>query len=73
MRRRGPLLEAGGLPLLAYAGPLLVIHTMEARRGTLDVVLEWPRVARYAVYAALVYAIVLFGDFEGSEFLYFQF
>ncbi len=67
------VLETGGLPLLAYAGPLLVIHTMEARRGTLDVVLEWPRVARYAVYAALVYAIVLFGDFEGSEFLYFQF
>jgi hypothetical protein len=33
----------------------------------------WPRIARYSVYVALVYLIVLFGDFEGSEFIYFQF
>jgi alginate O-acetyltransferase complex protein AlgI len=66
-------LEAIGLPLATYAGPLLVVHAAEARRGTLDVVLTWPRVWRYAVCVALAYAIVLFGDFEGSEFLYFQF
>jgi alginate O-acetyltransferase complex protein AlgI len=67
------VLEAVGLPILVYAGPLLVIHTAEARRGTLNVVLTWPRVARYAVYVALCYTIVLFGDFQGSEFIYFQF
>jgi len=62
-----------GLPLLVYAGPLLVIHVAEARRGDLNAVPAWPRLARYAVYGAIVYAIVLFGDFEGSEFIYFQF
>jgi D-alanyl-lipoteichoic acid acyltransferase DltB (MBOAT superfamily) len=62
-----------GLPLLLHAGPLLVLHTAEARRGTLDAVREWPRLARYSAYVALAYLIVLFGDFEGSEFLYFQF
>ena len=67
------VLEAVGLPILVYAGPLLVIHSAEARRGTLNVVLTWPRVARYAVYVALCYTIVLFGDFQGSEFIYFQF
>jgi len=59
--------------LLAYAGPLLAIHVAEARRGSLDTVPGWPRLARYSVYVAIVYAIVLFGDFEGSEFIYFQF
>jgi len=62
-----------GLPLLVYAGPLLIIHVAEARRGHLNVVLGWPTVARYTVYAAIVYTIVLFGNFEGSEFIYFQF
>ena len=62
-----------GRPLLVYAGPLLVIHVAEARRGDLNAVLAWPAVARYAVYAAFVYMIVLFGNFEGSEFIYFQF
>ncbi|HOG29104.1 MAG TPA: MBOAT family O-acyltransferase [Vicinamibacterales bacterium] len=65
--------EAVGLPLAVYAGPLLAVHLAEARRGTLDVVRSWPRVWRFAAVVALVYAIVLFGDFEGSEFLYFQF
>jgi D-alanyl-lipoteichoic acid acyltransferase DltB (MBOAT superfamily) len=66
-------LETVGLPILACAGPLLVIHTAEARRGVPNVVLAWPRAARYAVYVAIVYTIVLFGDLQGSEFLYFQF
>jgi hypothetical protein len=61
------------LPILLYAGPMLVIHLAEARADRLDVVRTWPRIARYSVYVALVYLIVLFGDFEGSEFIYFQF
>jgi hypothetical protein len=52
---------------------MLIIQTVEARRGRLDSVPSWPRPVRYAVYAAAAYAIVLFGDFEGSEFIYFQF
>ena len=67
------VLRAVGLPLLLHAGPLLVIHTAEARAGSLDTVAGWPRLARYSVYVAIVYTIVLFGDFEGSDFIYFQF
>jgi D-alanyl-lipoteichoic acid acyltransferase DltB (MBOAT superfamily) len=65
--------QSVGLPLLAYAGPLLFVHTAEARRGQVDAVPGWPRLARYSVYVALIYAIVLFADFEGSDFIYFQF
>ena len=39
----------------------------------LEAIPNAPIVARYAVYAALIYALVLFSDFRGSEFLYFQF
>ncbi|HSP90048.1 MAG TPA: MBOAT family O-acyltransferase [Vicinamibacterales bacterium] len=67
------VLRAVGLPLLLYAGPLVAIHAAEARRGSLETVAGWPRAARYSVYVALVYAIVLFGDFQGSDFIYFQF
>jgi D-alanyl-lipoteichoic acid acyltransferase DltB (MBOAT superfamily) len=62
-----------GTPLLAYAGPLLVLLAAMARHGTPDSIADRPRLVRYTVYVALVYAIVLFGNFEGSEFLYFQF
>jgi D-alanyl-lipoteichoic acid acyltransferase DltB (MBOAT superfamily) len=62
-----------GVPLLVYAGPLLVLHLAEAARGDLDTIPRAPLVVRYCVYAALIYAIVLFSDFRGSEFIYFQF
>ena len=62
-----------GVPLLVYAGPLLVLHLAEAARGDLDMIPRAPLVVRYSVYAALIYTIVLFSDFRGSEFLYFQF
>ncbi|MGE5198958.1 MAG: MBOAT family O-acyltransferase [Rhodospirillaceae bacterium] len=67
------VVEAVGWPLILYAGPLLAIHAAEARHGSLETVPGWPRAARYSVYVAIVYAIVLFGDFEGSDFIYFQF
>ena len=67
------VLQTVGLPLLLYAGPLVAIHAAEARRGSLETVAGWPRAARYSVYVGLVYAIVLFGDFQGSDFIYFQF
>jgi hypothetical protein len=62
-----------GLPLLLYAAPLLVLHAAEAASGEEAMVLRWRPIWRYSVVAALGYLIVLFGDFQGSEFIYFQF
>ena len=62
-----------GWPLLGYTVPLLVIHALEAHRDDLTAVFSLPLVVRYSVYAALIYLTVLFGDFAGSEFIYFQF
>ncbi|HYT65045.1 MAG TPA: MBOAT family protein [Vicinamibacterales bacterium] len=61
------------VPLLLYTTPLLAVHLREARE---DDVLVVPRLrigVRYAVYAATLYLILLFGNFGGSDFIYFQF
>jgi alginate O-acetyltransferase complex protein AlgI len=61
------------IPLLCYTTPLLIVHAMEAWA---DEVLIVPRLrlgVRYAVYVATLYLILLFGNFGGSDFIYFQF
>ena len=62
-----------GVPLLAYTAPLLVVQAIEARKDDLAAVLSLPAAVRYSVYAAMFYLTVLFGDFAGSQFIYFQF
>jgi D-alanyl-lipoteichoic acid acyltransferase DltB (MBOAT superfamily) len=61
------------IPCLQILAPFLVVHALQARRGSelapLD--LAWP--VRYALYGAVFYLTLLFGDFEGAQFIYFQF
>ena len=61
------------VPLLVYTAPLLVVHLLEARE---DDVLAVPKLRtglRYTIYVATLYLILLFGNFGGSDFIYFQF
>jgi alginate O-acetyltransferase complex protein AlgI len=61
------------VPLLLYTTPLLVVHLTE---WWADDVLVVPRLrpwVRYTVYVATLYLIMLFGNFGGSDFIYFQF
>ena len=61
------------LPLALYAAPLIAVHLIEAWA---DDVLVVPRLAvavRYSIYVATLYLIFLFGNFGGSDFIYFQF
>lgn len=69
----GPSAQAYAWSLVAYALPLMVIHAIEARRGDVLFPLRIPTPVRYALYAGIFYATLLFGDFGGSEFIYFQF
>jgi alginate O-acetyltransferase complex protein AlgI len=61
------------VPLLLYATPLLVVHLVEARADDLLVVPRLRMVVRYSIYVATLYLIFLFGNFGGSDFIYFQF
>jgi D-alanyl-lipoteichoic acid acyltransferase DltB (MBOAT superfamily) len=59
--------------LLLFVSPLLLIHALEARADDVMVVRRMPRLIRYCVYSATMYLTMLFGNFGGTDFLYFQF
>ncbi len=61
------------VPMLQVVAPLMVVHAYQARKGSETAPMELPLVARYALYAAVFYLVLLFGDFEGAQFIYFQF
>ncbi|HEY3883708.1 MAG TPA: MBOAT family O-acyltransferase, partial [Vicinamibacterales bacterium] len=71
----GRAIDVGGLliPLLVYVVPLLVVHACEARVDDTLAVPRLPVLVRYSVYAATLYLVLLFGNFGGSDFIYFQF
>jgi D-alanyl-lipoteichoic acid acyltransferase DltB (MBOAT superfamily) len=61
------------VPLLLYTTPLLVVHACEAWFDDGLVVPRLPVGVRYSIYAATGYLTLLFGNFGGAEFIYFQF
>ena len=61
------------VPLLLYVTPLLLVHAIEAYSDDLLIVPKLPVAVRYSVYAATFYLTILFGNFGGAEFIYFQF
>ena len=68
-------IDVNGLlvPLVLYVTPLVAIHLVEARADDVLVVPRLPAGVRYFVYSATLYLILLFGNFGGAEFIYFQF
>jgi alginate O-acetyltransferase complex protein AlgI len=62
-----------GPAMLFYILPLLVIHGIEARDYDLNAVPRLPLAARYAIYCGIALFVLLFGDFGGAQFIYFQF
>ncbi len=67
--------DAGGLlvPLRSPRTPLLAVHACEAWFDDVLVVPRLPIGVRYSIYAATFYLTMLFGNFGGSDFIYFQF
>ena len=61
------------MPMLQIAIPLLLVHVYQARKGSESAPTAWPLVPRYALYGAVFFLVLLFGDFEGTQFIYFQF
>jgi D-alanyl-lipoteichoic acid acyltransferase DltB (MBOAT superfamily) len=61
------------VPLLMYVTPLLLVHSYEAIADDVLVIRRAPLAVRYSVYAGTLYLVVLFGNFGGADFIYFQF
>jgi alginate O-acetyltransferase complex protein AlgI len=61
------------VPLLLYTTPLIIVHACEAWFNDVLAVPLLPTGVRYSIYAATFYLTMLFGNFGGAEFIYFQF
>ena len=61
------------MPLVLIVTPLLIVHAYQARRDDELAIarLRWP--VRYALGGLIGYLVLLFGNFEGAQFIYFQF
>jgi D-alanyl-lipoteichoic acid acyltransferase DltB (MBOAT superfamily) len=60
-------------PVLAVVLPLLIVQSAQYATGDLEILLRTPWYVRSLAYSAGFYAIVLGGEFGGSQFIYFQF
>ena len=60
-------------PILLVVVPLLMVHAYQAHRGSESAPIEMYPPARYALFGAVFYLLLLFGSFAGTQFIYFQF
>ena len=60
-------------PLALVVMPLMVVHVYQALKGTESAPLGLIGPLRYGLYGAVFYLVLLFGSFEGAQFIYFQF
>jgi alginate O-acetyltransferase complex protein AlgI len=73
LRPTAMTLDSLVLPLVWVLTPMLAVHIYQAVKGSESAPIELPVPVRYALYGAVCYLILLFGDFEGAQFIYFQF
>lgn len=70
-------LDVGGayeLALMAFSiGALLLVDVGQARANGQPILSKQPLVIRWLVYYAILFAIILFGKFGVTDFIYFQF
>lgn len=59
--------------ILFFVWPILLMQWAQLRSGDLMFILRQPTAVRWAVYLVTYYLLVLFGEFGGKQFIYFQF
>ncbi|MCP4642706.1 MAG: hypothetical protein GY851_19830, partial [bacterium] len=50
-----------------------IAHLLQRRKPVRDRILSLPTPVRWAAYVALLFGILVFGEFNAQEFIYFQF
>jgi alginate O-acetyltransferase complex protein AlgI len=61
------------IPICLSIAALLAVQIAQYRSKDLSIILKTPWYVRSVFYAGCFYAIVLLGEFDGSQFIYFQF
>ncbi len=59
--------------IVPIVGPLMVVHAYQARRDSESAPLQLVPPVRYALYAGVFYLVLLFGSFEGAQFISLHF
>jgi len=62
-----------GLRFLQIIWLLGVVMVVEKLRNDVTAVLKWHPLARGLLYTLVFYYLILFGEFNGAEYIYFQF
>lgn len=57
----------------ASVGFMELIHLTQRHKGIRHMLFEWPEWIRWAIYYLLIFGTLLFGIFNHSDFIYFQF
>ena len=58
---------------LFYSAPLIVMQGMQLLKRDLDALRHVPAALRGLIYSMMFYGILLFGNYDHKEFIYFQF
>ena len=66
-------LPALAVPVALVVAPLMLVHAYQARHESESAPLGLVPAMRYALFAGVFYLVLLFGSFEGAQFIYFQF
>jgi D-alanyl-lipoteichoic acid acyltransferase DltB (MBOAT superfamily) len=61
------------LPILFYCSPLLLMQLLQYRTGDLLYVTKLPLALQPFIHAAMIFWLLVFGNPNTSEFIYFQF
>lgn len=59
--------------ILFYVWPLVLVEYFQHRTGDTAAPMKWPTMIRWFFYVWVVALSALWGDFEGRQFIYFQF
>jgi D-alanyl-lipoteichoic acid acyltransferase DltB (MBOAT superfamily) len=73
MATRFSIRGTGITEVFAFTIILLIVQVFQHWRNDLQVIGRLPALARGSVYALLVLVCLLYGEFGGAEFIYFQF
>ncbi|MBI2118106.1 MAG: MBOAT family protein [Elusimicrobia bacterium] len=68
-----PAIRYESVQLIFYSAPLLFMHIIQKMKNNLMVLFDWPPLIRWLVCLSIFYFLLIWGEFNEKEFIYFQF
>lgn len=68
-----PLVTYGACSLLFHAAPAMALLSLQARRGSGNLLTGFSERSRIAIYVYLYFCLTMFAEYNSKPFIYFQF